>query len=79
MSLYTTVIRAISPIDGELKTFLGPNVPGISISDAQNYCEKNELGYCKVDGKLIAEIPCRPGTHEADWKKMVDYEDPELN
>ena len=79
MDLYSTTIKAISHIDGELKTYVGPNVPGISFADAQNYCENNVLGYCKVDGLLVAEIPCKEGTYEPDWNKMVDYENKRLN
>lgn len=73
MKLYTTTIRAIKPSTGELTTYGGPNVPGISFADAQAYCENNELGYCKVDGELVAEIPCKEGTLEADFRKMIDY------
>lgn len=79
MNLYVTTIRAISPIDGELRSYGGPNVPGISFADAQAYCENNGLGYCKVDGLLISEIPCKPGTYEPDWDKMTDYENERLN
>lgn len=61
-----------------MRTWCGPNVPGISFEDARAYCERNELGYCKVIGELIAEIPCKPGTWEADWDKRVDY-DHDLN
>lgn len=32
MKLWVTEIRAIDPIDGEIKTWAGPNVPGISWS-----------------------------------------------
>lgn len=56
MDLYTTTIKAIDPKDGELKTWSGQHVPGLSFSDAQNYCDKNGLGFCKVEGKLVAEI-----------------------
>lgn len=78
MKLYTTIVRAISPVDGEFKTYAGPYVPGISFADAQEYCERNGLGYCKVDGQLISEIPCKPGTYEPDWDNKIDY-DVELN
>ncbi|MFA5243666.1 MAG: hypothetical protein WC380_00060 [Pedobacter sp.] len=56
MSIYTTIIQAISPTTGELTLYAGQNVPGISFADAQNFCERNGLGYCKVDGLLEAEI-----------------------
>lgn len=77
--LYVTVVRAICPITGELKTFSGPRVPGISEEDANNYCQNNGLGYCKVVGILVAEIPCKEGTFNPDMDKMIDYERTKLN
>ncbi len=74
MKQYITEIKALSPIDGEIKTFAGPEVPGISFSDAQSFCENNGLGYCKVIGELVAEIPCKHGTYAADFSKMIDFE-----
>lgn len=56
MNLYTTTIRAIDPTDGGLKTWSGPKVPGISFSDAEQFCQNNSLGYCKVDGVFIGEV-----------------------
>ena len=79
MNLYTTIIKAISPVDDELKVYAGPNVQGISFTDAQNYCNNNGLGYCKVIGLIVTEIPCKEGTYEPDWDKKVDYEDVKLN
>lgn len=79
MNLYITTIKAVSPIDGELKSYEGPNVQGISFEDAQNYCENNGLGYCKVDGLLVAEIPCKNGSYEPDFDKLKDYENDKLN
>ena len=52
--LFTTKIEAMK--DGKLMTFIGPNVPGISFADAQDYYESHGLGYCTVVGRLIAEI-----------------------
>lgn len=66
---------AICSKTGDTKKWCGPNVPGISFATAQEYCEKNGLGYCKVIGKLVAEIP-------ADSKGldgMIDHENPTLN
>lgn len=55
--LYCTEIRAINPVTGQLSTWAGPNVPGISFKTAEEYCQQNGLGYCKVIGRAIAEIP----------------------
>lgn len=78
-SLYFTVIRAISPNDGQLKSYAGPHVPGISVEDAQAYCEHNGLGYCKVLGQLSVEIPLKEDASGLDWDNMIDYEENKLN
>jgi hypothetical protein len=71
MSLYTTEIKAICPITGDLKFWAGPNVKAINFEDAENYCRKH-LGYCKVTGLLIMEIPC-------NGDESIDYDLPKLN
>ena len=68
--MYTTIIRASK--DGELKTFSGPHVPGISVADAQQYCEDNGLGYCRILGLLIVEIPCKD--NKPDINNMTEYD-----
>lgn len=50
--LFTTTIKAIDPKTGELHTWQGPNIEGISFAHAQDWCNNNGLGYCKVDGLL---------------------------
>lgn len=77
--MYVTEIKAIKPSTGELINYCGPEVPGISFQDAQDYCERNGLGYCKVIGLLVAEIPCKEGTYEPDFNNMIDYENTKLN
>lgn len=74
MNTYVTEIHAICPIRDELVVWCGPNVPGITAKDAQRYCNENGLGYCKVIGQLVSEIPCKPGTHEADFSKQINYD-----
>jgi len=76
--IYITEIKALSR-NGELKTWAGPNVPGISFKDAEEYCQRNGLGYCRVIGLLESEIPCKPGTYEPDFSKEVDYSKYRLN
>ena len=79
MNLYVTEIKALCPHTGEMKTYCGQEVQGISLEDAQNYCDTNGLGYCKVIGLLVAEIPCKDGTHEPDWDNEVDFENKNIN
>jgi hypothetical protein len=73
MKTWTTLITAISPVHGDLRSYVGPRVPGLTAEHAQQYCEENGLGYCKVDGQLISEIPCKKGTYEPDWDKEVFF------
>ena len=77
--MYVTEIIAISPITGSLITFAGPNVPGVNIATAQEYCQANGLGYCNVIGKLVMEIPCKEGTHIPDMKGAIDYDNINMN
>ena len=53
---FTTELRAIDPLDGELKTWCGPYINAISFSDARQYCDNNGLGYLVVTGVLVAEV-----------------------
>lgn len=57
MKQYVTEIRAIDPLTGDLKRWVGPNVPGESFEDAARYCQENGLGYCEVTGEFVGEIP----------------------
>jgi len=79
MKKWVTDIMAIDPKSGELKKWCGPEVPGISLKDAEFFCDNNGLGYCKVIGELIAEIPCKKGTYDPDFENMIDYEQPTMN
>lgn len=74
MKYWVTEITAKSPEDGQLRKYGGPNVPAETYEEAQEYCEKNGLGYCWIAGQLISDIPCKPGTLEPDWDKRTDYD-----
>jgi hypothetical protein len=71
--LFTTSIKAIDPRDGTMKTWCGPNVPGISFNDARAYCQANGLGYCEVVGRLACEIP-QKDDGSPDWDNRIDYD-----
>jgi hypothetical protein len=78
MKQWVTEIKAIEPDSGELKTYGGPHIVSPSWELAQQWCREH-CGYLKVIGELIAEIPCKEGTYEPDFKKMIDYENQNLN
>lgn len=74
MNYYETEIRAFDPKTKEMKLWGGPNIEAISESDAQHYLDTNGLGYCMIIGTIVAEIPCREGTFEPDFDRIIDYE-----
>lgn len=79
MKYWVTEIKAKSPIDGSMRAYGGPDVPGETIEEAQDYCENNGLGYCWVLGQLIMDIPCKEGTFEPDWDNATNFDEDEEN
>jgi hypothetical protein len=80
MFLYATTINALDAKTGELKTYGGPNVPGLTPRMAEQYCQENGLGYCTVNpDELVAEIPTKADGLTPDWTKLIDYQTPRLN
>lgn len=73
MRLWVTEICALEAKSGQMKTWGGQNVEAPTMLLAQEWCDKN-AGYLKVIGELVAEIPCKEGTYEADFSKMIDHE-----
>ena len=78
MKLWVTEIRAIEPHTGELLTWGGEYVQAPTLELAREWCRKNK-GYLNIIGELVAEIPCKNGTLEADFSKMIDYENIQNN
>lgn len=72
--MWATEIKATDPKSGELKTWCGPNVPGITEQTAREYLDNHGLGYCDIIGELVAEIPAEEGTCQPDFADMTDYE-----
>jgi hypothetical protein len=74
MKQWVTEIKAISPANGEIAVYGGPNVPGLTMTHAQSYCENNGLAYCIVIGQLVTEVPVLPNTMSPDWSNRIDYD-----
>lgn len=51
MDIFVTEIRAIAAATGEMGTYAGENVEGLSIEDAQSWCDIHKP-YLKVIGRL---------------------------
>lgn len=74
MKIWGTYIYAKCPIDGEIKTFGGPNIEAPTRELAFEYCQNNGLGYCHIADEIIAIIPCKEGTFEPDFDKKIDFD-----
>ena len=74
MKLWSTIIYAKSPLDGEMKPYGGPDIKAFTKRLAREHCETHGLGYCHIGDEILVEIPCKKGTYEPDWKNKVDYD-----
>ena len=57
MKKFVTIIQAIDPKDGNLKTFHGDYIEAENEEKAQEIIDNSEKGYLKLSGELIEEIP----------------------
>lgn len=71
--IFTTIIKAIDPRDGELKIWGGDRVEAISFDDAQHVLDTTGRGYMEIHGRLIEEIPCDEKMNPM-WDKSINYE-----
>lgn len=53
--LFTTELKAIDPMDGKLKTWVGPRIPAKSWEEAEMFVKDNGMGYLNVDGEFVDE------------------------
>lgn len=65
MKRWVTEVTAIDPanIERGIIRWAGPEVPGETVEEAERYCQENGLGYCRVLGQLIEEIPLVMAPH----------------
>ena len=71
MKLWATSIRAVCPVTGNVTLFQGPHIPAPTEKLAHEYCQLNGLGYCWIDGELIAEILAIDNV--PDWSTEINY------
>lgn len=78
MNLYATKFTAICATSGKLKDYGGPHVQGITLDDAQAWCQIN-AGHLVVLGRVLSETPCKEGSCEPDFANRIDYDKQKLN
>lgn len=83
MKTFITEFKAIDPETNQLVYWAGPKIESISLGMAQQYCNKNGLGYLAVIGEFIVEIPydykLNPNELLIKINKDPKYLDPQLN
>jgi hypothetical protein len=52
MKYYSTELKAIDPLTGELLKWVGPIIPAISWSHAEDFCQNNGFGYLTITGQI---------------------------
>lgn len=72
--IWATQILAYCPHSRALFHWQGPHVPGIDKADAERFCQENGLGYCRVVGQVIEEIPCDDKTGKPDFSRRLSFE-----
>lgn len=73
MRAFETIIKAISPLDGEIHTYFGPTIKAPSKELAREFCDENGLGYCIIGDEVYSEIPCDDVNYRPDWSKEINY------
>lgn len=77
--MFCTEVIRVNPVTGEHELFHGPNVPGISKKDAEDYLNRNGMGYLTVTVVSTGFIPTKGETLTADWPNKVDLFKPTYN
>ena len=54
MKTFETLIKAIDPHDGEIKTFKGNAISAKSKEEARKYCDNNGLGFLHISDEIVA-------------------------
>lgn len=74
MKIFGTKMQVINQHTKEPIWVEGMKVKSPTRESAQRLLDKCDYHYLVLGDELIAEIPCKPGTLEPDWNKMIDYE-----
>jgi len=56
MLIWSTKIKAIDPLTGEMCIWGGPKIKAPSRKQAEEFCQENGLGYCEIDGLFITSL-----------------------
>lgn len=74
MKIWSTEMQVLNQKTKELHRVEGMNVKAFTREKAQELLDKYDYHYLILCDEIVAEIPCKPGTLEPDWNKIIDYE-----
>ena len=74
MKLWSTEMQVLNQQTKELHWVEGMKVKAYTKEKAQELLDKYDFHYLILGDEIVAEIPCKHGTLEPDWCKMIDYE-----
>lgn len=74
MKLWSTEMQVLNQQTKELHWVEGMKVRSPTRESAQKLLDKYNFHYLVLGDEIIAEIPCKEGTLDPDWNRMVDYD-----
>lgn len=74
MKIWSTEMQVLNQQTKELHWVEGMRVKAFTKEKAQELLDKYNFHYLVLGDEIVAEIPCKPGTLDPDWNKMIDYE-----
>ncbi len=74
MKRWSTEMQVLNQQTKELHWVEGMVVIAPSKELAQKLLDKYDFHYLVLGDEIICGIPCKPGTLDPDWNRMIDYE-----
>lgn len=74
MKRWSTEMQVLNQYTKALHWVEGMVVIAYTRELAQKLLDKYNYHYLVLGDEIVCEIPCKSGTLEPDWNKMVDYE-----
>jgi hypothetical protein len=60
---FITQLKAIDPRDGEVKKWIGQTIEAPNFQLAEDYINKNGLGYLEIVGELVCSVDEETGNN----------------
>ena len=74
MKIWSTEMQVLNQKTKELHWVEGMRVKAFTKEKAQEILDRYNYHYLVLGDEIVAEIPCKEGTFDPDWNRMIDYE-----